>query len=44
MSANDPIEVSREVIPSETGVRVWEVTNVDTGQVVGYDLQAIDEA
>jgi hypothetical protein len=42
MSVTDPIEVTREVISVDDGLRVWEVTNADSGQVVGYDIQVLD--
>ena len=41
---DEAIKVTRKDLGVVQGLQTWEVTNADTGEVIGYDQQAIEES
>ena len=40
----DAIKVTRKDLGIIGGLHTWEVTNAETGEVIGYDQQMIEES
>lgn len=40
----DAIKVTRRDLGVVDGLHTWEVINADTGEVIGYDQQMIEES
>jgi hypothetical protein len=40
----DSINVRREDLGVINGMRVWQVFNADTGECIGWDQQAVEDA
>lgn len=40
---SNPVNVTRNDLGVMNGVHVWEVVDVDTGEVIGWDQQSVED-